>query len=121
VVARAEQREAFRRALRRARDHASLSQRAVARAVERTPGAVWQWEVGRSAPDPITVRKLEQLLDLERDSLGRLLGYPLMTAERAEMPTINDAVNADPRLGADERKMLLTFYDWLVRNRRTKG
>jgi transcriptional regulator with XRE-family HTH domain len=120
VVARAEQREAFRHALRHAREHAKLSQRAVARAVERTPGAVWQWEVGRSAPDTITVRKLEQLLDLEHDSLGRLLGYPLTTDEHAEMPSVSDAVNADPRLGANERKMLLTFYDWLVINRRPK-
>ena len=40
----AAQREVFRRALRQAREDAGLSQRALARAVNVSPGAVWQWE-----------------------------------------------------------------------------
>ena len=52
------QRDRFRRALRRAREEAGLSQRALARAVGRTHGAAWQWEEGRGAPDPATVARL---------------------------------------------------------------
>ena len=86
---RSAQREPFRRALRQAREDAGLSQRAVARAVDRTPSAVWQWEEGRGAPDPATVKKLEQLLNLESGTLGSLLGYA--TPSYLHVPAAIDA------------------------------
>ena len=116
VVTTRAQREAFRRALRNAREERGLSQRALARAVGRTPGAVWQWEEGRGAPDPGTVAQVEQLLDLEANELARLLGY-VPPAELDRRVSVVDAVNADPRLGASERELLRTVYCWLVRRR----
>src|SRR5919198_5613738 len=96
VVTTRAQREAFRRALRSARGERGLSQRALARAVGRTPGAVWQWEEGRGAPNPETVAQVEQLLDLEANELARLLGYvPL--SEPTQRVSVVDAVNTDPR------------------------
>jgi transcriptional regulator with XRE-family HTH domain len=92
---------------------ADLSQRAVARAVDRTPSAVWQWEEGRGAPDPTTVGKLEQLLRLEPDTLGRLLGYAAPSQQPAG--SVLDAVRADPRLDEGGRELLSTVYRWLVR------
>jgi transcriptional regulator with XRE-family HTH domain len=120
-VTTAQQREAFRRSLREARRAAGLSQRAVARAVGRTPSAVWQWEEGRGAPDPQTVAKLERLLQMERDSLARLLGYIPLTELGTRPATVLDAVNADPRLDEDGRELLTGVYRWLVRKRTESG
>jgi transcriptional regulator with XRE-family HTH domain len=99
--------------LRHARVDAGLSQRAVARAVGRTPSAVWQWEEGRGAPNAATVARLEELLRLEPDSLARLLGYAPPT--RQATSSVVDALQADPRLDDSGRELLTTVYRWLVR------
>ena len=112
---RSAQREPFRRALRQAREDAGLSQRAVARAVDRTPSAVWQWEEGRGAPDPATVKKLERLLNLESDTLASLLGYSAPSGQ--SIGGVLDAVRADPRLDTAGRELLTSVYRWLVRRR----
>jgi transcriptional regulator with XRE-family HTH domain len=113
------QRELFRRALRRAREEAGLSQRALARAVGRTHGAVWQWEEGRGAPDPATVARLEALLRLQPDSLARPLGYVPSLPKASTIASVADAVDADPRLGESERELLRAVYRWLVRHSAT--
>jgi transcriptional regulator with XRE-family HTH domain len=113
VNSRSAQRERFRHALRQARVDAGLPQRAVARAVGRTPSAVWQWEEGRGAPDAATVARLEQLLRLEPDTLARLLGYAVPTDHATS--SVVDAVRADPRLDESGRELLTTVYRWLVR------
>ena len=115
------QREAFRRALRSAREDRGLSQRALARAVGRTPGAVWQWEQGKGAPNAETVAKLEALLHLEADELARLLGYVPPSSSLDRRTGVVEAVNADPRLGESERELLRAVYRWLVRHRDTTG
>jgi transcriptional regulator with XRE-family HTH domain len=96
-----------------------MSQRAVARAVGRTASAVWQWEKGLGAPDPPTVGELERLLQLQPNSLARLLGYvPLSETDGAA--SVLDAVNADPRLDERGRELLASVYRWLVRNHAAK-
>ena len=120
-VTTAQQREAFRHGLRQARRAVGLSQRAVARAVGRTPSAVWQWEEGRGAPDPQTVAKLERLLQIEPDSLARLLGYVPLSEPGSRPATVLDAVNADPRLDDDGRELLTGVYRWLVRKHTDSG
>ncbi len=110
---RREQREAFRQALRRARDTYGLSQRAVGEAVGRTGSAVWQWEEGRGAPDLATVTKLEAVLGLEPGSLAKLLGY--VTAGADGPVSVIEALNADPRLNDSGRELLTSVYRWLVR------
>jgi transcriptional regulator with XRE-family HTH domain len=113
VNSRREQREAFRHALRRARETSGLSQRAVGEAVGRTGSAVWQWEEGRGAPDQATVAKLEGVLGLEPGSLAKLLGY--VTAGADGPVSVVEAVNADPRLNDSGRELLTSVYRWLVR------
>jgi transcriptional regulator with XRE-family HTH domain len=113
VNSRREQREAFRQALRRARDTCGLSQRAVGEAVGRTGSAVWQWEEGRGAPDPATVTKLEAALGLEADSLAKLLGYVIAGADGPV--SVVEALNADPHLNDSGRELLTAVYRWLVR------
>ncbi len=115
---RREQREGFRRALRRARETAGLSQRAVAQAVGRTPSAVWQWEVGRGAPDAATVAKLEELFGLDGGTLARLLGYQPLDGRRPI--SVLEAVSADPHLDDRGRDLLTSVYRWLVHTRQTK-
>jgi transcriptional regulator with XRE-family HTH domain len=112
VNSRREQREAFRRALRRARQTSELSQRAVGEAVGRTGSAIWQWEEGRGAPDKATVTKLEAVLELEPGSLARLLGYAPAGANGPV--SVVEALNADPRLNDSGRELLTSVYRWLV-------
>jgi transcriptional regulator with XRE-family HTH domain len=110
---RRDQREAFRQALRRARDASGLSQRVVGEAVGRTGSAVWQWEEGRGAPDHTTIANLEAVLELEPGSLAKLLGY-VPTGSVGPVSLV-EALNADPRLDDSGRELLTSVYRWLVR------
>ena len=110
---RRDQREAFRQALRRARELSGLSQRVVGEAVGRTGSAVWQWEEGRGAPDHATAANLEAVLELEPGSLAKLLGY-VPTGSVGPVSLV-EALNADPRLDDSGRELLTSVYRWLVR------
>ena len=116
------QREVFRRALRQAREDAELSQRALARAVDVSPGAVWQWERDQDGTVPRLdmTTQLEQVLNLEPGQLSRLLGYVPATAEPGTMTSVVAAARADPRLGDSERELLIAVYRELVRQSTSK-
>jgi transcriptional regulator with XRE-family HTH domain len=116
------QREVFRRALKQAREDAGLSQRALARAVDVSPGAVWQWERDRDGTVPRLdmTTQLEQVLNLEPGQLSRLLGYVPTTAEPGTMTSVVAAARADPRLGDSERELLIAVYRELVRQSTSK-
>jgi len=79
---------------------------------------VWQWEEGRGAPDTATVAKLEELFDLDKGTLARLLGYQPPDGE----PPISvlEAVSADPHLDDSGRDLLTSVYRWLIHNRQVK-
>jgi transcriptional regulator with XRE-family HTH domain len=117
-VATEEQREAFRQALRHARERRALTQRALSRIIGLTNSAVWQWEEGKAIPRPEIVAKLEAALDLGPGVLSRLLGYLPITAppDKATMDVL-EALQADPKLGDRERKLLATIYRELVAQR----
>jgi transcriptional regulator with XRE-family HTH domain len=121
-VVTAAQREVFRRALRQAREDAGLSQRALARAVSVSAGAVWQWERDEDGTVPrldMTTR-LEQVLKLEPGHLSRLLGYVPATAEQGSITSVVAAARADPRLDDSERELLIAVYRELVRQSAAK-
>jgi transcriptional regulator with XRE-family HTH domain len=114
------QREAFRRALQRARQEKSWTQRQLATAVGVSANAVSYWERGKSLPEPANVIELERSLGLESGALARLLGYmPLATMQR-EMASVLDAITADPALENSERELLATMYRELVRQVRQR-
>jgi transcriptional regulator with XRE-family HTH domain len=117
-VATEEQREAFRHALRHAREQRGLTQRALSRSIGLTNSAVWQWEQGKAVPRPEIVAKLEAALDLGPGVLSRLLGYLPITQppDKATMDVL-EALQADPKLGERERKLLATIYRELVAQR----
>jgi hypothetical protein len=70
---------------------------------------------GRGPPDPATVKRLEQLLNLESGTLSGLLGYA--TPSGQSVGGVLDAVRADPRLDTAGRELLTSIYRWLVRRR----
>jgi transcriptional regulator with XRE-family HTH domain len=116
------QREVFRRALKQAREDAGLSQRALARAVDVSPGAVWQWERDRDGTVPRLdmTTHLEQVLNLEPGQLSRLLGYVPATTEPGTATSVVAAARADPRLGDSEQELLIAIYRELVRQSAAK-
>jgi transcriptional regulator with XRE-family HTH domain len=116
------QREIFRRALQQAREDCGLSQRALAKAIGVTPGAVWQWErdEGGTIPRPDVTIRLEQALKLEPGRLSRLLGYLPASTESTPTTGVVEAAKADPRLGDSERELLIAVYRELVRQSATK-
>ena len=112
------QREAFRKVLRRAREEHGLSKRGLALKIGMTQSAVWQWEEGRVSPRPEVVAVLERTLDLAPGALALLLGYlPPEGVSKAPV-SVTEAIEADPRLGSRERKLLLAMYRELVRQRK---
>jgi transcriptional regulator with XRE-family HTH domain len=117
------QHEVFRRALRQAREDCGLSQRALAKAVGVSAGAVWQWERdhGGTLPRPDATIRLEQALKLEPGHLSRLLGYLPATTEPALTTGVVEAAKADPRLGESERALLIAVYRELVRQSASKA
>jgi transcriptional regulator with XRE-family HTH domain len=117
-VATDEQREAFHQAVRHAREQRGLSQRALSRKIGLTNSAVWQWEQGKAIPRPEIVAKLEAALDLGPGVLSRLLGYLPITQppDKATLDVL-EALQADPKLGERERKLLATIYRELVAQR----
>jgi transcriptional regulator with XRE-family HTH domain len=113
-----DQRDAFPRALKRARMERRLSQRELSRALGVSHSAVSQWESGRVRPIPSKVAELEQALDLDPGTLSRLLGYlPIATSDAKAALTVLEAIRADPRLGDRERELLIAMYRQLVRQR----
>jgi transcriptional regulator with XRE-family HTH domain len=115
-----DQREAFRRALQRARQDRGWTQRQLATALGVSANAVSYWERGKSLPEPANLIELERSLGLESGTLARLLGYmPLATMQR-EMASVLDAITADPELDTNERELLATMYRELIRQVRQR-
>jgi transcriptional regulator with XRE-family HTH domain len=115
-----DQRDAFRQALRHARQERGWSQRRLAQQVGVSHSAISSWERGSSLPEPANVVDLERALSQESGTLARMLGYMPLGTMRRELRTVLDAIMADPDLGQRERDLLLTMYRELVRQRRAE-
>jgi transcriptional regulator with XRE-family HTH domain len=117
-VATAEQRQRFGQALQRAREECGLSQRGLADALGVSQASVSQWLLGQIAPRPERVTALERVLRMEPNSLAQLLGQ-VPYDDRVASPSVSvtQAAEADPRLGARERRILAAVYRELVHQR----
>jgi transcriptional regulator with XRE-family HTH domain len=117
-VATADQREKFARALQRARSECGLSQRELAAALGVSQASVSQWLTGQSAPKPVRIAELERVLQLTPNALARHLGYsPSDESDPKSTMTVVEAVEADPRLGEREQRILVAVYRELVHQR----
>jgi transcriptional regulator with XRE-family HTH domain len=116
-----QQKTAFRRALRRAREAAGESQSGLSQQLGLSRSAVWQWENGETVPTPDNVATVEQALRLQPGSLSRLLGYLPAGAVDRETISVIEALEADPRLGERERELLAAMYRQLVKQREGEG
>jgi transcriptional regulator with XRE-family HTH domain len=112
-----QQKTAFRRALRRAREAAGESQSGLSQTLGLSRSAVWQWENGETVPTPDNVATVERALRLQPGSLSRLLGYLPAGAVDRETISVIEALEADPRLGERERELLAAMYRQLVKQR----
>jgi len=120
-MATSQQRAVFRRRLLQARTAVGLSQRDIAKATGVSPSTVAGWENGESAPREPTAARLEQVLRLEEGTLGRLLGFLPATVKQEAIDSVNELIEADPRLGPRERRLLRSMYAELVRQRAESG
>jgi transcriptional regulator with XRE-family HTH domain len=116
-VVTAEQKAAFRRALRRAREAAGYSQSGLSLEIGVSRSAAWQWEQGRAVPTERNVAALERKLQVQPGALSRLLGYLPAGAVEREMISVIEAIEADPRLGERERELLSSMYRQLIKQR----
>jgi transcriptional regulator with XRE-family HTH domain len=117
-VATAEQRRRFGQALQRAREECRLSQRGLADTLGVSQASVSQWLLGQTAPRPERVAALERVLRMEPNSLAQLLGQvPYDDRAAPASVSVTEAAEADPRLGARERRILAAVYRELVHQR----
>lgn len=117
-VATAEQRRRFGQALQRAREECGLSQRGLADTLGVSQASVSQWLLGQTAPRPERVVALERVLRMEPNSLAQLLGQvPYDDWAAPPSVSVTEAAEADPRLGARERRILAAVYRELVHQR----
>jgi transcriptional regulator with XRE-family HTH domain len=120
-VVTAEQKAAFRRALRRAREATGQTQSGLSLKIGVSRSAVWQWEEGRAVPTEENVAALERELQLQPGALSRLLGYLPAGAVEREMISVIEALEADPKLGERERELLASMYRQLLKQREAQG
>lgn len=78
----------------------------LAKAVGLTPDAIAKWQRGDSEPPPLTVFAAERFLEVAPGDLSRHLGY-LPASSPASVPA---AIDADPRLSAEVKRVLLATY-----------
>lgn len=97
-----EQRTKFGDAIRRERSARGWSQHALAVRLDVTDAAVTKWERGGGASQA-NVRAIEEAFELDPGTLGSLLGQ----APPLAMPSPEDAIEADERLPAGYKRVLL--------------
>jgi len=113
-MANDQQRAAFVRALKGAREQQGVSQRELARLIDVHPGTVAQWETGQSVPRVPAAVRVERALGVEEGQLLRLLGYLHPDVQARTVASVVEAVESDPALNPDDRQLLLSIYRQLA-------
>lgn len=107
-----QQRQAFAEALRRqlvGRSRDDLARQITKLSGESTSAqAMGHWLTGAAEPTRAKVYALEKVLAMKPGALSRLLGYLPVEAQAAR--TVAQAIESDPALTEDQRKMLLAAY-----------
>lgn len=108
-----EMRAAFAEALSAELGAAQKKPGDISRLVGVTDDAVRKWMIGRSAPDPLTVFAIEELLGVPAGALSQHLGY--IPAGAGE--SVLAALANDPKLSDDARLTLMGAYRAAVKGR----
>jgi transcriptional regulator with XRE-family HTH domain len=103
--------------IRRRRAELGMSQADLAAAAGVGARQIRRYEAGQQQPVLSAAVAIADALGISVNELA--YDRSRSTRRDGSVSSVVDAVQADPRLGTAERKMLLTFYDWLVQNRRT--
>jgi len=113
-----EQRRAFGRALRQRLDDLGRSRAWLGQQVAElengegarayTASAVTMWVNGDTEPTRPKVWAIEQALDTRPGALSRLLGY--LPTEARPVASVPAAIEIDPRLDAEGRRVLMAVY-----------
>jgi len=111
----------FGQALQRARRACGLTQRQLADAVGVSQATVSQWQLGESAPRVERIAELERLLRMQPAALAQLLGFTPIDANSRAVMSVEEAAEADPRLGERERRILSAVYRELVQQRQPEN
>jgi transcriptional regulator with XRE-family HTH domain len=106
-VSRREQKVAFGRAVKAARERAGLTQQQLADAAGVRRNMVSQWETGLSAAGEERVAELERILQVPAGDLGWHLGFGRPPA----LGSAVDAIEADPNLSEDAKRILRAAYE----------
>lgn len=101
--------ETFANALRRERERADLSQDHLGTQVGLSGARIGQLENG-DIPSPDLVFRLEAALGCEPGRLSATLGYVPVGV----VPGVIDAINAEGRLDAGTRQILISVFERLI-------
>jgi transcriptional regulator with XRE-family HTH domain len=99
---------AFGEFVRAQRQLAQVSQRNLARAAGLSDSYLSQLERGNYRPSPQVVKALAQAFGLEPKQLYMMLGF--MDDDSGGPPSVEQAIQLDPRLSPAQKESLLSVY-----------
>jgi transcriptional regulator with XRE-family HTH domain len=106
---------AFGEFVRAQRQLAQVSQRNLARMAGLSDSYLSQLERGNYRPSPQVVKALAQAFGLEPKQLYMMLGF-MDDDEGGGRPSVEQAIQLDPRLSAAQKESLLSVYRSFVGN-----
>lgn len=114
----ADRRQRWAESLIEARLARGVTQEQLAESLGLSQPAVAGWEKGGKVPEHDIVFEIERVLKLDPGWLSQHLGY--MPPEQTKTTTtMRDAVEADPYLDDNEKRVVLDMYFKLTRGRRS--
>lgn len=119
--------DAFGSALRLLRERRGLNQKQLAERAAVTPSSITRLEHGDRGPSQESIKRLADAVGASPEEYNHLLGTAGFLTEQAvtlldepELVRLS-AVLADPRLTADDRRMLLTYVSLAVAHAESRG
>jgi transcriptional regulator with XRE-family HTH domain len=104
---------AFGEFVRAQRRLAQVSQRHLAKLSGVSDSYLSQIERGNYRPSPQVVKALAQAFGLQPQQLYTMLGF--MDEEGSESPSVEQAIQLDPRLDASQKEALMKIYRSFVK------
>jgi transcriptional regulator with XRE-family HTH domain len=97
--------------IREQRERANLSLRRLADSAEISNPYLSQIERGIRRPSAEILKRISRALEISANSLYAQAG---LIDDEVDRPTVTDAIDADPRLSPNQKKVLLDMYKALL-------